>query len=146
MTCPCQVKHGIDKILIPTTLFTAGCKVEPLGSLRCIGVSTTPGATAFKRMPSFAYSIARFWVTEFKAPFVIIETVPFTAIGRSASAAAKLTAHPDSNSLAFANIEKAAKYYNVNLSQTSWHDLGIHPRKNRTEAAAQGAVTRERRV
>ena len=73
------------------TLFTAGCKVEPLGSLRCIGVSTTPGATALKRMPSFAYSIARFWVTEFKVPFVIIETVPFTAIGRSASAAAKLT-------------------------------------------------------
>jgi hypothetical protein len=24
---------------------------------------------------------------------------------------------------AFANIEKAAKYYNVHLSETSWHDL-----------------------
>ena len=25
---------------------------------------------------------------------------------------------------AFSNIEKAAKYYNVNLSETSWHALG----------------------
>jgi hypothetical protein len=48
--------------------------------------------------------------------------------------------------LAFANIEKAAKYYDVNLAETSWHDLGIHPQKNRREAAAKGAVTRERRV
>jgi len=31
--------------------------------------------------------------------------------------------------LAFANIEKAAKYYNVNLAETSWHDLGVHPQK-----------------
>jgi hypothetical protein len=31
--------------------------------------------------------------------------------------------------LAFANIEKAAKYYGVNLGETSWHDLGIHPQK-----------------
>jgi hypothetical protein len=28
--------------------------------------------------------------------------------------------------LAFANIEKAAKYYDVNLTETSWHDLGVH--------------------
>jgi hypothetical protein len=33
--------------------------------------------------------------------------------------------------LAFANIEKAAKYYDVNLAETSWHDLGVHPQKNR---------------
>jgi hypothetical protein len=33
--------------------------------------------------------------------------------------------------LAFANIEKAANYYDVNLAETSWHDLGIHPQKNR---------------
>jgi hypothetical protein len=33
--------------------------------------------------------------------------------------------------LAFANIEKAANYYGVNLAETSWHDLGIHPQKNR---------------
>jgi hypothetical protein len=48
--------------------------------------------------------------------------------------------------LAFANIEKAADYYDVNLAETSWHDLGIHPQKNRREAAAKGAVTREQRV
>src|ERR1700675_2936878 len=29
--------------------------------------------------------------------------------------------------LAFANIEKAATYYDVNLAETSWHDLGVHP-------------------
>jgi hypothetical protein len=48
--------------------------------------------------------------------------------------------------LAFANIERAADYYNVNLAETSWHDLGIHPQKNRRKAAAKGAATRERRV
>ena len=48
--------------------------------------------------------------------------------------------------LAFANIEKAASHYDVNLAETSWHDLGIHPQKNRREAAAKGAVTRERRA
>ena len=31
--------------------------------------------------------------------------------------------------LAFANIEKAANYYGVNLTETSWHNLGIHPHK-----------------
>ena len=41
--------------------------------------------------------------------------------------------------LAFANIEKAANYYDVNLAETSWHDLGIHPQKNRREAAAKGS-------
>jgi len=28
--------------------------------------------------------------------------------------------------LAFANIEKAAKYYGVTLAETSWRELGIH--------------------
>lgn len=45
---------------------------------------------------------------------------------------------------AFANIEKAAKYYNVDLSETSWHDLGVHPQRNRKKAAAKGAATRKR--
>jgi hypothetical protein len=35
--------------------------------------------------------------------------------------------------LAFANIEKAAQYYNVNLAETSWQQLGIHPQRNRQE-------------
>jgi hypothetical protein len=46
--------------------------------------------------------------------------------------------------LAFANIEKAAQYYNVDLSETDWHQLGVHPQHNRKEAAAKAAVTRNR--
>jgi hypothetical protein len=48
--------------------------------------------------------------------------------------------------LAFANIEKAANHYGVNLAETSRHDLGVHPQKNRKDAAAKGAATRERRA
>jgi hypothetical protein len=33
--------------------------------------------------------------------------------------------------VAFANIEKAAKYYDVDLSETSWHELGAHPQAHR---------------
>src|ERR1700758_3681764 len=29
--------------------------------------------------------------------------------------------------LAFANIQKAARYYDVNLAEPSWHELGNHP-------------------
>src|ERR1700729_2215027 len=47
--------------------------------------------------------------------------------------------------LAFANIEKAAKHYGVNLSETSWHDLGVHPQRNRKAAAAKGVATRKRK-
>ena len=46
--------------------------------------------------------------------------------------------------LAFANIEKAAQYYNVRLSETNWHQLGIHPQRNREEAAAKAAAIRRR--
>lgn len=35
---------------------------------------------------------------------------------------------PDADrELAFANIEKAAHYYNVDLSVSNWHQLGAHP-------------------
>jgi hypothetical protein len=44
--------------------------------------------------------------------------------------------------LAFENIEKAANYYDVNLSETDWHELGVHPQENRKAAAAKGAATR----
>jgi hypothetical protein len=37
----------------------------------------------------------------------------------------------EERALAFANIEKAAKHYGVNLSEMSWHDLGVHPQKHR---------------
>jgi hypothetical protein len=45
---------------------------------------------------------------------------------------------------AFANIEKAADYYEVDLSETNWHELGIHPQPNREESARKGAQTRMR--
>ena len=44
--------------------------------------------------------------------------------------------------LAFANIEKAARYYDVDLSETNWHQLGVHPQPNREESARRGAETR----
>jgi hypothetical protein len=40
----------------------------------------------------------------------------------------------DDRALAFANIEKAAEYYNIDLSETSWHDLGVHPQPHREES------------
>lgn len=52
---------------------------------------------------------------------------------------------PDEDrALAFANIEKAAKHYGVNLSETNWHELGEHPNQHRFEAAAKAAKTRKR--
>jgi hypothetical protein len=46
--------------------------------------------------------------------------------------------------LAFANIEKAAHYYDLNLSETDWEQLGVHPQPNREESARRGAETRMR--
>ena len=50
----------------------------------------------------------------------------------------------EDRALAFANIEKAAKYYAVNLSETNWHQLGKHANPHRFEAAAKAAETRRR--
>ncbi len=50
----------------------------------------------------------------------------------------------EDRALAFANIEKAAKHYGVNLSETNWHELGKHPNPHRFEAAAKAAKTRKR--
>ena len=47
--------------------------------------------------------------------------------------------------LAFANIEKAAKHYAVDLSETSWRDLGVHPQRHGKEAAAKGVATKRER-
>jgi len=33
--------------------------------------------------------------------------------------------------LAFANMQKAAKHYGIELSETSWHALGVHPQGNK---------------
>ena len=48
----------------------------------------------------------------------------------------------DDRELAFANIEEAAEYYDVDLSETDWHELGVHPQQHRREAAAKAAATR----
>lgn len=45
---------------------------------------------------------------------------------------------------AFANIEKAADYYHVDLSETNWRELGVHPQPNRKEAAKKAAATRRK--
>jgi pimeloyl-ACP methyl ester carboxylesterase len=47
---------------------------------------------------------------------------------------------PDTDrAVAFANIEKAARYYDVDLSETNWHQLGVHPQPNREESARKDA-------
>ena len=55
-----------------------------------------------------------------------------------------LDASDEDRALAFANIEKAARYYKVDVSETDWHQLGVHPPKNRKQAAAKAAATRKR--
>ncbi|HXE26593.1 MAG TPA: DUF6582 domain-containing protein [Roseiarcus sp.] len=47
--------------------------------------------------------------------------------------------------LAFANIEKAANHYGVDLSETSWRELGVHPQTNRKQAAAKAVKTKRKR-
>src|SRR5579864_9295576 len=49
----------------------------------------------------------------------------------------------EERALAFANIEKAAAHYGVNLSETNWHELGSHPNRHRFEAVAKAAKTRK---
>ena len=44
--------------------------------------------------------------------------------------------------VAFANIETAARHYDVDLSKTDWRQLGAHPQPNRGESARKGAETR----
>jgi hypothetical protein len=53
-------------------------------------------------------------------------------------------------SLAFANIKKAAEHYGVDLSETSWQDLGRRPSTGRTSAdrkrSARKAVTTRKKT
>ena len=53
---------------------------------------------------------------------------------------------PDQDrALAFANIEKAARHYGVDLSETNWHQLGVHPQQHREESAAEAVETNRER-
>jgi hypothetical protein len=52
--------------------------------------------------------------------------------------------------LAFANIQKAAEYYDVGMTETDWHQLGRTPHTGRTaedrrESAQKGVETRRER-
>jgi hypothetical protein len=46
--------------------------------------------------------------------------------------------------LAFANIRKAARHYDVDVSADSRQELGVHPQPHRKESARKGAATRKR--
>jgi Family of unknown function (DUF6582) len=48
--------------------------------------------------------------------------------------------------LAFANIQKAAQHYGVDVSEKSWQELGAHPQRGRQVAAKRAAATRVRRA
>ena len=48
----------------------------------------------------------------------------------------------EDRALAFANIKKAAEHYDVELTETSWRDLGVHPQAHRKEAAAKAVKTK----
>jgi hypothetical protein len=50
----------------------------------------------------------------------------------------------DERAQAFANIEKAARHYDVDLSETNWHELGAHPQANREEASAKAVETKRK--
>jgi hypothetical protein len=43
---------------------------------------------------------------------------------------------------AFANIKKAAKYYGVEVSEKTWHDLAAPPKKGPSKRARRGAAKR----
>lgn len=52
--------------------------------------------------------------------------------------------------LAFANIEKAARYYGMDMTETNWTELGRTPHTGRTaedrrNSAREAAATRKRR-
>ena len=47
--------------------------------------------------------------------------------------------------LAFANIRKAAKYDDVDLGETTWQEIGVHPQRSRKSGARKAAATRKRR-
>jgi hypothetical protein len=47
--------------------------------------------------------------------------------------------------VAFENIEKAARHYDVDLTETNWHELGAHPQQHRKRTAAKAVATKRKR-
>jgi len=59
----------------------------------------------------------------------------------------QVTGVPESErALAFANIKKAARHYDVDLSEGSWKELGVHPQKGRKKAAKKAVATRRKKA
>src|SRR5580693_9989271 len=56
-----------------------------------------------------------------------------------------LGASDEDRPLAFANIEKAARHYQVELSETNWRQLGVHPPRHREQSAAEAVETKRER-
>ena len=55
----------------------------------------------------------------------------------------QVTGVPESDrALAFANIKKAAAYYEVELSESSWRELGVRPQRRRRVLAKRAASTK----
>jgi hypothetical protein len=48
----------------------------------------------------------------------------------------------EDRALAFANIKKAARHYDVELSERLWHDLGAHPQAQLQRSVAKAVKTR----
>ena len=48
--------------------------------------------------------------------------------------------------LAFANIKKAAKYYEVEVSESQWKELGVNPQPHRKQSARKVATTRKKKA
>ena len=51
----------------------------------------------------------------------------------------------EDRALAFANIRKAARHYDVELPEVVWGDLGVHPQAHRKETAAKAVETKRER-
>ena len=80
LTCPSQVENSVDNIFYCHDFsHWLECLKRVLGIILVQRRVDDAGATALKRIPSFAYSMARLRITAFKPPpFVIIETEAFT--------------------------------------------------------------------
>jgi hypothetical protein len=74
-------------------------------------------------------------------PFRSSEKEPLTDAQHVRNAVARfdqvIDVSDEDRALAFANIEKAAKYYDVDLSETNWHQLSIHPQRTEKRPPAK---------
>jgi hypothetical protein len=86
------------------------------------------GDGSHTRRPFTARRAARAWK---------IATGPARQGATRSRGSTRWPAYPTPIALAFANIQKAARYYGVDLSETDWHQLGVHPQQNRQAAAAK---------